>query len=164
VSRLVALGATLEHQAIDYIGAHPAAVLAVAVSNLRRMLEIRSSYAWHASARAIGLHPGVAQVGIIAFWVLGALAVLGAFTPAVRAGPKWLWWFPVLYVLSVVFINVETPRFRGPIDPFLVLLAGCAVNTALTRLGLRGAPVRRGRRAPELARDAELVQMVQRLA
>jgi hypothetical protein len=156
-----ALSSTLQRQGLDYIRAHPAAVLTVAVSDMRRMLEIRGSYAWQASARAIGLHPGVAQVGIIAFWVLGALAVLGAFTPAVRAGPKWLWWFPVLYALSVIFINVETPRFRGPIDPFLVLLAGCAVAG---RLRLRGAPVRRGRRTAELARDAEMVQMVQRLA
>ena len=41
---------------------------------------------------------------------------------------------PVLYAVSIVFVNVETPRFREPIDPFLILLAACAVVTAFTRL------------------------------
>jgi 4-amino-4-deoxy-L-arabinose transferase-like glycosyltransferase len=158
------LNATLESQGLDYIRAHPGSVLTVAFSNLRRMFEVRSIYAWHASALAIGLSPSTAEVGIMAFWVLCVLAILGARTAAVRAGPKWLWWVPVLYALSVVFINVETPRFRDPIDPFLVLLAGCALSAAAQRLGLGGAPIRRRRRAPELTRDAELVQMVQRLA
>ena len=45
--------------------------------------------------------------------------------------------------LTIVFVNVETPRFRGPIDPFLVLLAGCALEAGLQRLRVRGA---RGRR------------------
>ena len=31
--------------------------------------------------------------------------------------------------LSVVFLVVETPRYRTPIDPFLVLLAAAAVVT-----------------------------------
>ena len=67
--------------------------------------------------------------------------------------------------LSITFVNVETPRFREPIDPFLVLLAACAVSTAAWRLLLRGAPVRRRRRTSELAGDdAQLVKMVQRLA
>ena len=66
---------------------------------------------------------------------------------------------------AIVPINVETPRFREPLDPFLVLLAGCAVSAALTRLRLRRAPVRRRRRPAELSRDqAQLVQMVKRLA
>ncbi len=73
----------------------------------------------------------------------------------------------MLLALSVVFINVETPRFREPIEPFLVLLAACAVTTAgaAVRSVLRGAPVRGGGRAPELAGGhAERVQMVQRLS
>ena len=36
-------------------------------------------------------------------------------------------------VLSVVFVNVETPRFREPVDPFLVLLAACAMGSVLER-------------------------------
>ena len=110
-----------------------------------------------------------AVIGVVSFWVLLALAIAGLFTAVRREAPGWLWAFPVLYWLSITFVNVETPRFREPIDPFLVLLAACAVATAarrvLVRLGLRGAPVRRRGRAPELAgHDAELVKMVKRLA
>ena len=76
---------------------------------------------------------------------------------------------PILWWLSIVPVNVETPRFREPIDPFFILLAACAIATVVAglagRSGLGGTPVRRRRRAPELAGDgAQLVQMVQRLA
>jgi hypothetical protein len=36
--------------------------------------------------------------------------------------------------LSVVFLVVETPRYRTPIDPFLVLLATAALVTAARRV------------------------------
>ena len=36
--------------------------------------------------------------------------------------------------LTVVFVNVETPRFREPVDPFLVLLAACAIGSVAERL------------------------------
>jgi 4-amino-4-deoxy-L-arabinose transferase-like glycosyltransferase len=161
----VALGDKLQSQSLHYIGRHPLAPLDVAWHNTLRMLELEGSYAWHASALAIGLHVDVAHTGVVAFWVVCLLALLGAFTRIARAGPRWLWLVPLLLALSVVFINVETPRFREPIDPFLVMLAGCAVATAAGRLlALRGAPVGRGRRPAQLARDGQLVQMGQRLA
>jgi 4-amino-4-deoxy-L-arabinose transferase-like glycosyltransferase len=124
------LSQQLESRALHYIGDHPSAPLTVLWSNLRRMLELRGSYAWHQSAHAIGLHESDAQVGVIAFWILTVLAIAGAFTAAARRAPPWLWAMPVLYALTILFINVETPRFREPIDPFLVLLAACAVTRA----------------------------------
>ena len=127
----IPLSQQLESRALGYIGRHPTAPLAVAWSNLRRMFELRGSYAWHQSAQAIGLHESDAQVGVISFWVLCALAIGGLFTAAARRAPPWLWTLPVLYALTIVFINVETPRFREPIDPFLLLLAACAVRTAV---------------------------------
>jgi 4-amino-4-deoxy-L-arabinose transferase-like glycosyltransferase len=128
----VALGAQLEHRALHYIDAHPTAPLSAGWDNLRRMFELEGSAAWHASARAIDLPADDARAGVISFWILCLLAIAGLGTRAVRAGPKWLWAIPVLFALSVVFVNVETPRFREPIDPFLLLLAGCAV-VAVTR-------------------------------
>jgi 4-amino-4-deoxy-L-arabinose transferase-like glycosyltransferase len=162
----VALGDTLQSQALHYIGDHPLAPLQVAYDNTLRMFELEGSYAWHASALAIGLHVDVARTGVLAFWVLCLLALLGAFTQRARRAPRWLWLVPLLLALSVVFVNVETPRFREPIDPFLIMLAGCAIATALQRLrpALRGAPVRRGRRASQLTRDAQVIEMGQRLA
>ena len=52
----------------------------------------------------------------------------------------------VLSFLSVVFLVVETPRYRTPIDPFLVLLATAALVT-----GARYAPRLRRQRPPALA-------------
>jgi 4-amino-4-deoxy-L-arabinose transferase-like glycosyltransferase len=133
----VPLSGQLESRALHYIGRHPTAPLAVAWSNLRRMFELRGSYAWHQSAHAIGLHESDAQVGVIAFWLLCALAIAGMCTKAARRAPPWLWSMPILYALTILFVNVETPRFREPIDPFLLLLAGCAVSTAAGHLRRR---------------------------
>ncbi|MGI8715778.1 MAG: ArnT family glycosyltransferase [Solirubrobacteraceae bacterium] len=162
-----ALGDRLQSQALRYVSAHPLSPLDAGWHNLVRMLELEGTPAWHASALAIGLPVGVAHTGVIAFWILAVLALGGALTRAVRHAPRWLWAIPALLALSVVFINVETPRFRAPIDPFLVLLAACVVTSAARRLalglGLRGTPVRGGGRAPQLAGDAQRVQVVQRL-
>jgi hypothetical protein len=165
------LDSRLRSQALDYAKSHPMAPLSAGWHNLVRMLELEGTPAWHASAEAVGLHTDVAHTGVIAFWVMAALALAGAPTRRARRVPGWVWAIPVLLALSVVFINVETPRFREPTEPFLVLLAACAV----TRVGemvrtsrlwsvLRGAPVRRRRGSPELPGHAQAVQMVQRLA
>jgi Dolichyl-phosphate-mannose-protein mannosyltransferase len=130
----IALSNQLESRAIHYIGDHPSAPVTVFWSNLRRMFELRGSYAWHQSAHAIGLHESDARVGVIAFWTLCALAIAGLFTKAARRAPAWLWAMPVLYALTILFINVETPRFREPIDPFLVLLAACGAAAAVARV------------------------------
>ena len=131
-----ALSSKLESQALHYIGAHPLSPLSVAYHNTLRMFEVEGTFAWHASADAIGVPVGAAGVGVAAFWVVCLLALAGLMTQAARAAPRWLWAIPVLYALTIVFINVETPRFREPIDPFLLLLAGCAIEAALQRLGV----------------------------
>ena len=130
----VALSDRLTSQALDFISAHPTALLSAGWHNLTRMLELEGPDAWHASAAAIGLSVASAQAGVIGFWILAGLALLGAVSPAVRRAPGWLWGFPLLMALTVVFVNVETPRFREPVDPFLVLLAACAVGSVAERL------------------------------
>ncbi len=109
----------------------------------------------------------ILRVGVYGFRILCVLALAGAFTKLVPAAPKWLWWIPLLLALSVVLVNVETPRFRAPVDPFLVLLASsalaCAAARVRERLGNR-APVGREAGNPVAARPAELVEMRERLA
>jgi hypothetical protein len=65
-----------------------------------------------------------------------------------------------------VLVNAETPRFREPVDPFLILLAACALERAARRMvpGLRGAPVGSRVKPAASTRSAELVEMVERLA
>ena len=125
-----ALSAKLESQALNYIGDHPFSPLAVAFDNTLRMFELEGSFAWHASAYALDIPDGNADVGVVGFWVVCLLALCGIATRAARAAPRWIWWLPVLYALTIVFVNVETPRFREPIDPFLILLAACALAAA----------------------------------
>ncbi len=158
----VELDERLQSQALHYIGKHPFAPVAVAFHNTLRLFELEGTYAWKTSAVAIGLTAGTARIGVFSFWLLCLVALAGAFTPAVRRAPLWLWAVPVLLALSVVLVNVETPRFREPVDPFLILLAACAVATAARRLG--GAPVGRELGAAVAAPDAELVEVGQRLS
>jgi 4-amino-4-deoxy-L-arabinose transferase-like glycosyltransferase len=168
------LDSRLRTQALHYIGNHPLSPIAVAFHNTLRLFELEGSFAWHASAAAIGLDAGTARIGVIGFWLLCLLALAGAFTRAARSVPWWVWLVPVLLALSVVLVNVETPRFRAPVDPFLVLLAACGVSAAVSRLeaairarrtsGLSRAPVGSGFEAPPTRGDGELVQMVERLA
>jgi 4-amino-4-deoxy-L-arabinose transferase-like glycosyltransferase len=135
------LDSRLRSDAFHYIGDHPFSPLVVAYNNTLRLLELHGSFAWRKGAIAIGLDPATAQVGVICFWVLAALALVGAFTRAARGAPRWLWAVPILFAISVVLVNVETPRFRAPVEPFLIVLAALAIAAAVARL-------RRNREAP----------------
>lgn len=71
-----------------------------------------------------------------------------------------MWVLPVLLAVSVTLVNAETPRFRVPIDPFLILLASCALGAAPQ---LRRSPVG-GRLDAAPPGEAELVEVGERLA
>ncbi|HWC85323.1 MAG TPA: glycosyltransferase family 39 protein [Solirubrobacteraceae bacterium] len=125
------LGARLQAAALRYIAHHPVAPLAVLYHNTLRLLDLEGSYPWRASYSNIGAGRGLARVGVAWFWLMAALALLGAATGAARRAPRWLWLGPLLLYLSVVFVNAETPRFRAPIDSFVLLLASLAVARLL---------------------------------
>jgi 4-amino-4-deoxy-L-arabinose transferase-like glycosyltransferase len=157
------LSSQLTTEALNYIKAHPLAPIEASFDNTLRMLELEGTFAWHASTSALNIHEPWATIGVYSFYAVCLAAIAGLFTREVRRAPWWLWLMPVLWWLTIVPVNVETPRFREPLDPFLILLAGCALRAAARLLG--GAPVRRGRRPAELARDeAQLVKVVKRLA
>jgi 4-amino-4-deoxy-L-arabinose transferase-like glycosyltransferase len=161
------IGDKLQHQALHYISAHPAAPIEVAFHNALRMFELEGTFAWHASAAAISLPISTARVGVLGFWVVCLLALAGVFSRPVRAAPKWVWAVPLLLALSVVLVNVETPRFRAPVDPFLILLAAAGLSAAAARLSARlgdRAPVRSQAGDAVAARAGELVEMRERLA
>jgi 4-amino-4-deoxy-L-arabinose transferase-like glycosyltransferase len=128
------LGADLEAAAFRYIGAHPLAPLEVAYHNTRRLLELEGTFAWKAAGEGIGIKHSLLRLGVVWFWLMAALAVLGGVTARAREAPRWLWLVPLLLYLSVVFVNAETPRFRAPLDPFLLLLAALALAGQLPRV------------------------------
>jgi hypothetical protein len=78
-----------------------------------------------------------ADRNVYCFWLFGLLAVAGAFTRAARRTPWFVWAFPALMYLSVVFLVIETPRYRTPLDPFVVLLAALALVAAGRRVAAR---------------------------
>jgi 4-amino-4-deoxy-L-arabinose transferase-like glycosyltransferase len=121
-------------KALRYIGAHPLSVADASLQNALQLLELNGSSAWEASAASIGLKRGTAEIAIVGFWACLVLAVLGALTPSARRAPKWLWLVPILLALGTVWVRAETPRFRLPIDPFLILLASLAITSALERV------------------------------
>jgi hypothetical protein len=129
--------ATLEKKlrsaSLHYIREHPTYVAKVGWWNTRRMLDLASLRRSRATAATITINHFWADRGILCFWIVAALALAGAFTAMARRTPLWVWAMPVLMFLSVVFLVVETPRYRTPIDPFLVLLATAALVTAAQR-------------------------------
>jgi 4-amino-4-deoxy-L-arabinose transferase-like glycosyltransferase len=161
------ISAKLQSQALHYVAKHPFSPFVVAYHNTLRLFELEGTFAWIASASAVSLTTPVARTGVVSFWILCGLALLGLATRRGRSAPGWVWVTPLLLGLSVVLVNVETPRFREPVDPFLILLAAAGLSTVVERLWglvLRRAPV--GREAGDAvpARPAELVEMRQRLA
>jgi 4-amino-4-deoxy-L-arabinose transferase-like glycosyltransferase len=168
------LSSKLQHAAFHYISHHPLAPLKAGYHNLRRLLELEGPQAWETSAGSISISTRAARIGVYGFWIVALLALGGAFTRFARRAPRWLWAIPVLLALSVVFVNAETPRFRAPIDPFLIMLGSCALAAGALRaralLTARrdsdgGAPVLREELGAPAARGVrELVEVVQRSA
>jgi 4-amino-4-deoxy-L-arabinose transferase-like glycosyltransferase len=124
----------LRSASLRYIREHPTYVAKVAWWNTRRMLDLAGLRRSRATAATITINHFWADRGILCFWVFAALALAGAFTAMARHAPWYVWAMPVLMFLSVVFLVVETPRYRTPIDPFLVLLATAALVTAARRV------------------------------
>ena len=144
------LEAKLRAASLHYIREHPTYVAKVGWWNTRRMLDLAGLRRSRATAATITIDHYWADRGILCFWVVAALALAGAFTAMARRAPWYVWAMPVLMFLSVVFLVVETPRYRTPIDPFLVLLAAAALVTGARRvLAQRWArPAARRKQAP----------------
>jgi hypothetical protein len=126
------LGKKLTHRGIDYALDHPGAVPAVAFHNTLRLLSLHDPVAFERSSAAqVGESSGLAQASVYAFWVLGLVAIAGAFTPAARRVPGFVWLLVALLVLSIVFV-AGSGRYRAPLEPIVVLLAAAAVDQALS--------------------------------
>ena len=124
----------------EYIREHPGNVLTVAWWSTRRILELAGREWWRHTASTVSIPPGWADAGVVCFWAFALLALAGAFTRRARAAPWWVWAIPVLLYLSVVFLVVETPRYRTGIDPFIVMLAALALRRALPGAAGREPP------------------------
>jgi 4-amino-4-deoxy-L-arabinose transferase-like glycosyltransferase len=124
----------LRHRGERYALHHPLYVAQVAFWTTVRAFDLDGlDWARH-TASTVSIDATWSNRGVYCFWLFALVAIAGALTPAARRAPWFLWAFPALMYLSVVFFVIETPRYRTPIDPFIVMLAALAVVAATRRL------------------------------
>jgi 4-amino-4-deoxy-L-arabinose transferase-like glycosyltransferase len=127
----------LRHRAERYALDHPVYVAQVAFWTTVRALDLDGMDWSRHTASTVSIDATWAERGVYCFWLFALLALAGAFTRAARRAPPFVWAFPVLMYVSVVFLVIETPRYRTPLDPFIVVLATLALVTAGRRLARR---------------------------
>jgi hypothetical protein len=125
----------LESRALRYIEHHPEYLLMVGVWNTANLLGFTYLDYSLSDARRERLPVWSVYAQNWAFWILGALAIIGAFTRRARDAPRWLWAVPILLFLTVVWVGAGSSLYRQPVDPFLILLAGCACDAVSLRAG-----------------------------
>lgn len=113
----------------------------MAAYNGLRLLDLGGLSRARFTARTAGIgSPLAADAGVVCFWVLALLALAGTITRRARAVPWCVWLAGALLLASIVFVTTETPRFRAPLDPFVILLASAALATAAERRPTTGVP------------------------
>ena len=127
----------LRKRAEQYALDHPGYVAQVAFWTTVRGFDLDGLDWVRHTASTVSIDGKWADRGVYCFWLFAVLAVAGAFTRAARRAPWFVWAFPALMYLSVVFLVIETPRYRTPMDPFIVVLAALALVAAGRRLARR---------------------------
>ncbi len=128
----------LLHAVLTYIGKHPTDVLQAMFWNTVRLADLEGRFISRRSAvKDVGATARTADAAVYIFWLVGLLALAGVLTGAARSAPGSLWLVPALIWLSEAPITTGTPRFRAALDPWIILLAGCAL-AALSGLLSRG--------------------------
>jgi 4-amino-4-deoxy-L-arabinose transferase-like glycosyltransferase len=145
----------LSAQAFKYIDDHPGYVVEAMAWNTLRVFNLVTEGTWRAGWRETILEAGgVERVispidpGSLYLVMLLALAGIAAQARALRSArpPPFIWLFPLLMVLPAIVV-VGLPRYRAPLDPFLVMLAAvgivACVEAVARRAGSSGAHVLR---------------------
>lgn len=128
----------LREGGVRYMREHPGYVVEATAYNSVRLFSLNGlDYARKAN-RAVGYGPRLSDVSTIAYWLMGLAALAGLFTRARRRVPSALWLAPILIWLATA-IALGTPRYRLPIEPFIVLLAAPALVSAWERVRPTGA-------------------------
>lgn len=123
----------LRGAALDFAKAHPELVVRATFWNTMRMLHLTDGFDGPEEAAAdMGIGPRLARAEVVGSFGLFALAVVGATARDARRAPRWLWLIPLLYAAITVPI-IGTFRYRAPIDLYLFLLAGLAIDSAARR-------------------------------
>ncbi len=123
---------------IRYIGKHPEYLPEAMFWNTLRLLDLQGRRISRVTAYTDTFATAqFADLGVVCFWIVGALAIAGALTPAARRIPRSFWAIPFFLWLSVAPVTTGTPRFRAVLDPFFILLAACALEAGIELLARR---------------------------
>lgn len=129
--------------ALDYMTAHPRAVVVSVWLDTLRLLDLGKAHTFvsRTSYRELGLPGWLQRPATICAQLIAALALLALLARAARRlsyplGPTWFWLLPLLAALLTVPFG-GNPRKRLPLDPFLILLASLALCTIFESLRSR---------------------------
>lgn len=118
---------------------HPRYVLDLLRLNVLRSFKLASSkgtfaYYWNRERNMTALLRVLDSAGLALGVALALLALARrAGRRRLRQAPAWLWLFPlVTYASTVVLLG--NPRYRTPIDPFLVMVGAVALSERLWRV------------------------------
>jgi hypothetical protein len=133
----VELDRRLRDLGTDYARDHPGYVVELAGLNLLRMFKLAGdesfTFYWNLERDMTAGRRVVDSVGLALVVLLVLLALAGRRSrSALREAPWWLWLVPA-FLLASSLLLLGNPRYRAPIDPFLVLVAAAAVATLVQR-------------------------------
>jgi hypothetical protein len=87
-----------------------------------------------------GRRRGMEIAGVIAYWILAPLAILGAIILRRGAQPLAMLAAPLVIVILVSALGYGIPRFRHPLDVVIVVLAALALNELASRRPISPPP------------------------
>lgn len=138
----------LRDLSLEVIREQPTAPLEVAFWNTLRGFDLDGGAYTRLIAPYLPYPEGLLGPAIWSGWLLLALAVLGAFTLAVRRVPLAVWAIPLsLTAFMVVFLPFSI-RYRALLEPFTLVLAASALVAAYEGWRAGGQPDERDRAQP----------------
>jgi 4-amino-4-deoxy-L-arabinose transferase-like glycosyltransferase len=116
----------LRSYAVDYAKAHKGYVVEVVWRNTLRLFDLAGRTYAQIAASFLGYGKHLTDLALVAWFVVALLAIGGAFTRPGRSVPLAFWLGPLL-LWGATVTGSGTARYRAPLEPFFIVLAGVAV-------------------------------------
>lgn len=143
------LAKALQSRAKTYARENPTYVGKVVFWNSVRLFDLTGTDFGRIVGSSLGFSNRVSDVTVYAWYLVAALALVGALVAPLRRTPWALWLAPLLFWATTV-LALGTFRYRAPLEPFVLALAACAIDAAYRRVAHR-AP------APPVGTDGPVV-------
>nr|MBA3300666.1 hypothetical protein [Thermoleophilaceae bacterium] len=133
------LNSLLRDRALDYMSHHPGYVARALAFNSLRMLHLGAdNHTTQVYNDEANVPDALRRISQLSVYLALLLALAGAVILLRRhQGPLWLWLGVPLMMWIAVAPVLGTPRYRSPLDPFMVLLAAVAVAALTERRALK---------------------------